>query len=84
MEEVLPDQQCTGLMKIMTKQATNWARTIKLPDSQYTQNGRETLKQLFKDHFPDSKLTDCSGDQGQQNLGVCKGTMKAGDWNLVK
>jgi hypothetical protein len=53
----------------MAKQATNRARNIKLPVSQYTQTGRET------ERTPDSKLTGGSGgSQGQQNFGVCKGT----------
>jgi hypothetical protein len=32
------------LMKIMAKQTTNRASTIKISDGQYTQTGRETLK----------------------------------------
>jgi hypothetical protein len=55
-------------MKIMAVQATNKVSTIKLPDGQYTQTGKGTLKGLFKVHFPDSKLIDDFGDrQGQQN-----------------
>jgi hypothetical protein len=60
-------------MMIMAKQATNRVSTIKLPDDQYTQTEKETLKELFRVHPPGSKLTDDSGDgQGQQNLGVCR------------
>jgi hypothetical protein len=59
------------LMKIMAKQATNRVSTIKLPDGQYTQTGKATLKELFRVHFPDLELTDDSNDgQGQQNLDV--------------
>jgi hypothetical protein len=59
-------------MKIMAKQATNKVSTIKLPNGQCTQTGKETLKELFGVHFPDSKLIDDSYDdgQGQQNLGT--------------
>jgi hypothetical protein len=73
------------LMKIMAKQATNKVSTIKLPDGQHTQTGKETLKELFRVHFPDSKVIDDSGDgQGQQNLGICKCITNRGDWNLAK
>jgi hypothetical protein len=54
--------------------------TTKLPDGQYTQTGKETLKKLFRVHFPDSKLTDDSNNgQGQQNLEVCKHKMNRED-----
>jgi hypothetical protein len=67
-------------MKIMAKQVTNRAGTIKLPGSLYMQTGRETLKDLFRVQFPDSKLIDDSGSgQGQQNLGVCGSMMNKGD-----
>jgi hypothetical protein len=60
-------------MKIMAKQATNKFSTIKLHDGQHTQTRKETLKELFSVHFPDSKLTDDSGNgQDQQNLGICE------------
>jgi hypothetical protein len=72
-------------MKIMAKQATNKVSTIKLPDGQYTQTGKGALKELFRVPFPDSKLTDDSGDgPGQQNLGVCRHITNRGDWNLAK
>jgi hypothetical protein len=72
-------------MKIMAKQATNKVSTIKLPDGQHTQIGKETMKEPFRVHFPDSKLTDNSGDgQGQQNLGICERITNRGDWNLAK
>jgi hypothetical protein len=47
-------------MKIMAKQATNKDDTIQLPDGQYTQTGKDTRKELFTVHFPDSKLIDHS------------------------
>jgi thioesterase domain-containing protein len=47
-------------MKIMAKQATNRDAIIKLADGQCTQTGRETLKEIFRVHFPESMLTDNS------------------------
>jgi hypothetical protein len=72
------------LMKVMVKQATNKVSTIKLPDGKHTHTGNGTLKELFRVHFPDSKLTDDSGDRGQQNLGACGHITNGGDWNLAK
>jgi hypothetical protein len=59
---------------------------VKLPDGQHTQAGKETPKELFKVHFPDSKLIDDSHDDGQsqQNLGICARITNRGDWNLAK
>ena len=72
-------------MRIMAKQATNKVSTIKLPNGQYTQTGRETLNELFRVHFPDSKLiNDLDKGQGQQNPGTCKSRMNRADWNLAK
>jgi hypothetical protein len=44
------------LMKIMSKQVTNKVSTIKLPDGQHTQTGKETLKELFKSSLPRFKV----------------------------
>jgi hypothetical protein len=46
------------LLKIMSKQATKEVSTIRLPNRQYTQTGKETLSKLFRVHFPDSILID--------------------------
>jgi hypothetical protein len=73
------------LMNNMAEQATNKVSTIKLPDGQYTQTGKRTLKELFRVHFPDSKLIDDLGErQRLKNLGVCRHIMNRGDWNLAK
>jgi hypothetical protein len=59
-------------MKIMAKEATNKVNTIKLPNGQYTGTGRETLSELFRVHFPGSKLVDnLDNGQGRRNLGAC-------------
>jgi hypothetical protein len=48
----------------MVKQATKRVSTVKLP-SQQTEMGKETLKELFRVYFPDSKLIDDLHDDGQ-------------------
>jgi hypothetical protein len=72
-------------MKIMAKQTTKQVSIIKLHNSQHTQTGKETLKELFRVHFPNAKLSDESGDgQDQQNLSICKRITNRGDWDLAK
>jgi hypothetical protein len=70
----------------MAKQVTKRVCTIRLPDGQYTQTGKGTLKELLRVHFPDSRLIDDSHDdrQGQQNLDVCGCEANRGDWYLAK
>jgi hypothetical protein len=70
----------------MAKQATSRVSTVKRPNGQQTDTGKETLKELFRVHFPDSKLIDDVYDngQGQQNLGICKRIMNREDWNLAR
>jgi hypothetical protein len=68
----------------MARQVTN-RFSIKLPDRQCTQTGGQTLKVLFRFHFPNSTLNDDSNDgQGRQNMDVRKCTMNRGDWNLAR
>jgi hypothetical protein len=58
---------------------------MKLPNGQHTQTEKETLKELFRVHLPDSILIDNSDDgQDQQNLGICERIMNGGDWDLAK
>jgi hypothetical protein len=76
MDVVLPGNQwCTGqcqIMKNMAKLTTNRVSTIKIPDGQYTQIGNRTLTELFRIHFPGSKLIpDSDNGQSQQNLAIC-------------
>jgi hypothetical protein len=47
-------------MRIMAKQPTNRVSTVKLPNGQQTETGKEIMKELFSVHFPDSKLIDNS------------------------
>jgi hypothetical protein len=74
------------LVRIMAKQATNRVSTVKRPNGQQTEMGKETLKELFRVHLPNSKLIDdsCDNGQGQQNLDICKRIMNRGDWNLAR
>jgi hypothetical protein len=74
------------LVRIMAKQATSRVSTVKRPNGQQTEKGKETLKELFRVHFPDSKLIDDSYDngQGQQNLDICECIMNRGDLNLAR
>jgi hypothetical protein len=46
------------LVKIMSKQGTNKVNTIRLPNRQYTQTGKDTLSELFRVYFLDSLLID--------------------------
>jgi hypothetical protein len=61
----------------MAKQATNKVSTIKLPDGKHTQTGKRTLKEMYRVHFPDSKLTDDSGEG-------CGHITNRGEWNMAK
>jgi hypothetical protein len=59
---------------------------VKLPNGQQTETGKGTLGELFRVHFPDSKLIDdsCNDGQGQQNLGIREHIRNRGDWNLTR
>jgi hypothetical protein len=71
-------------MRVMKKQGTKKVSTTKLPVDNYTKNGELTLKELFRFHFPHSKLIDDSSDEGfQQNLDVCGYITNREDWNLA-
>jgi hypothetical protein len=74
------------LVRIMAKIPTSRVSTVKRPNGQQTKTGKETRKELFRVHFPDSNLVDDSYDneQGQQNLGICERMTNRGDWNLAR
>jgi hypothetical protein len=74
------------LVRIMAKQATSRESTAKGPNGQQTETGKETMKELFRGHFPASNLIDDSYDnvQSQQNLGICERKKNRGDWNLSR
>jgi hypothetical protein len=41
-------------MRIIACQSDNRVGSIKLPDGQYAQSGRQALKELYRVHFPKS------------------------------
>jgi hypothetical protein len=71
-------------MKIMVEHVTNRVSTITIYDGRCILTGR-ALKQLFKAHYPDSRLSDESRDwKGQPNLNVNKCQMNGAHWNLSR
>ena len=63
----VPDR--ARLMRIMGSQFANKVESIKLPDGQYTQSGRQTLRELYRVHFPGSAGEEVTLEgQGQPNL----------------
>jgi hypothetical protein len=72
-------------VKIMSKQVTKKVSTIRLPNRQYTQTGKEPLRELFTVHFPDSLLIDdLDNGQGQLNLDTSRSRTNRADWDLAK
>lgn len=68
-------QMANGVRKIVS--------TIKLPDGSYTQSGYETLLQLARAHFPDSKVdNDSNSVRGQPNLDYL--SLDREDWYLIR
>jgi hypothetical protein len=56
-------------MRIMASQSANRVESIKLLDDQNTQPGKETLKELYRIHFPGSAGEEVTLEgQGQPNL----------------
>jgi hypothetical protein len=64
-EEINDVPGSARLVRIMVKQATSRVSTVKRPNGHQTEMGKETLKELFRFHFPDSKLIDDSYNNGQ-------------------
>jgi hypothetical protein len=80
-KEITDASGSARLIGIIAKQVTNRVSTIKLPDGQCTQIGREILKELFRDHFPQSKLTgDSNNGQGSRTWIYADGTGETGIW----
>jgi hypothetical protein len=56
-------------MRIMASQLENRVGSVELPDVQYTQSGKETLRELYRVHFPGSPGVEVTlKGQGQPNL----------------
>jgi hypothetical protein len=83
-QEITDVPSSARLTKIMAQQATNRVSTIELPDGQCTQTGGETLRELFRVHFPDSTLIIRMMGQAQQNLDVCQCKTNRGHRDLAR
>jgi hypothetical protein len=62
----VPDR--AKLMRIMASQSVSWVQSVKLPDDQYTQSRKETLRELHRFHFPGSAGEVTLEREGQPNL----------------
>jgi RNA processing factor Prp31 len=52
------------------KQLANSISTMKLLDGQYTKTGRETLKELFRVHFPEPRKSDFTEARAYRSIGL--------------
>jgi hypothetical protein len=79
--ENVPDR--TRLMWIMANQSANKVGSIKLPNGHHTQAGIETLRELYRVHFPGSAAGETTElRQGEPNLGTFIAHRE--DWELSK
>jgi hypothetical protein len=70
-------------MRIMTSQSANRVEFSKLLDGQYTQSGKEALRELYRVHFPGFAGEEVILEgQGQPNLRAFAGHRE--DWELSK
>jgi phage protein U len=68
-------------MRIATSQWASRVESIKLPDGQYTQSRKETLRELHRVHFPGSAGEEVTLEgQGQANLTAFAAHRQ--DWEL--
>jgi hypothetical protein len=67
----------------MDSHLTNRVESVKLPDHQYTQSGKETLMELYRLHFSRSAGEEVTLEgQGQPNLRALAGQSEK--WKLSK
>lgn len=67
----------------MHSQSANRVESVKLPDHQYTQSGKETLMELYRLHFPRSAGEEVTLEgNGQPNLRAFADKSKK--WELSK
>ena len=79
--ENVPDR--ASLMRIMANQSANKVGSIKLPNACHTQAGIETLRELYRVHFPGAAAGETKElRQGQPNLGTFIAYRE--DWELSK
>jgi hypothetical protein len=70
-------------MRIMINQSANKVGSIKLPNDCHTQAGIETLRELYRAHFPGAAAGETIElRQGQPNLGTFIAHRE--DWELSK
>jgi hypothetical protein len=70
-------------MRIMADQSASKVGSIKLPNSCHTQAGIETLRELYRVHFPGAAAGETTElRQGQPNLGTFIAHRE--DWELSK
>jgi hypothetical protein len=62
--EDVPDR--ARLMSIMASRFDSRVGPIKLPDGQYTQTGKQTLRELYIIHIPGSIGVEVTSDRGSQ------------------
>jgi hypothetical protein len=65
-------------MRIMAGQSDNRVGSIKLPDGQYTQSGRQALKELHRVHFPKSAEVEVTGAAKLES--ICSSQGLKGKW----
>jgi hypothetical protein len=71
------------LMRIMASQLANRVESIQLLDGRYTQSGIETLREIYRVHFPGSAGEEVTLEgQGQPNLRASPAHRV--DWELSK
>jgi hypothetical protein len=79
--EKVPDR--ARLMRFMANQLANKVGSIKLPNGCHTQAGIETLRELYRVHFPGAAAGGRTElRQGQPNLGTF--IVHREDWELSK
>jgi hypothetical protein len=67
-------------MRIMDNQSANKVGSIKLPKGRYTQAGIETLRELYRVHFPRSAAGETTElRQGSQTWGHLLPTGRTGN-----
>ena len=80
--ENIPDS--ARFMKIMANKAADRLTAIKLPDGKYSTDGRGTLQELLRVHFPDSvEMNSLTYDREQPNLEQGHKTCRE-DWHLAR
>jgi hypothetical protein len=71
-------------MRIMAGRSDNRVGSIKLPDGQYTQSGREALKELYRVHFPKFFEVEVTGAAKLESICSSEGLkQKCLKWSMI-